>query len=93
MRTVRRTVRAVRFVISLFFCYGILGVKIREMDSCRFAIFLHVTAFLNVDWSYLTSHWSIAATCMNKVATLSHDYFCFCYGILRVKIIDVLLLH
>ena len=36
--------------------------------------FLHVTAFLNVDWSYLTSHLSIAVTCINKFATLPHDY-------------------
>ena len=40
----------------------------------RGRIFLHVTAFLNVDWSYLTSHWSIAVTCINKFATLPHYY-------------------
>ena len=32
--------------------------------------FLYVTAFLNVDWSHLTSHWSIAVTCKNKFAAL-----------------------
>ena len=28
----------------------------------------------NVDWSYLTSYKSIAVTCINKFATLPHDY-------------------
>ena len=32
-------------------------------------LFLHVTEFFNLDWSYLTSHWSIAVTCENKLAT------------------------
>ena len=29
---------------------------------------------LNVDWSYLTSDWSIAVTCQNKIATPLHKY-------------------
>ena len=32
--------------------------------------FLGVIVFLNVDWSYLISHWSIAVKCINKFATL-----------------------
>ena len=31
-------------------------------------LFLHVPAFLDdADWSYLTSHWSIAVTCQNNL--------------------------
>ena len=37
-------------------------------------LFLHVTAFLNeVDWSYLTSHWSIAVTCQNNLRYLDKN--------------------
>ena len=30
---------------------------------------LNVPAFLKVDWSYLTSHWSTAVSCQNKFRT------------------------
>ena len=42
-------------------------------------IFLHVTEFLKVDWSYQTSHCPLVNgchmyICINKFAILPHDY-------------------